>query len=98
MEIFAKFWAPTREDAAQETLARLEADLFGEATKTAGARPNFEVDSAYQGKEGVEMARAALERGPPYAMAFVDMRMPPGWDGLQTIERALGGRSRRCRW
>jgi diguanylate cyclase (GGDEF)-like protein len=32
------------------------------------------------------MARAALERGQPYAMAFVDMRMPPGWDGLQTIE------------
>jgi diguanylate cyclase (GGDEF)-like protein len=32
------------------------------------------------------MVRAALERGEPYAMAFVDMRMPPGWDGLQTIE------------
>ena len=32
------------------------------------------------------MARAALERGQPYAMAFVDMRMPPGWDGLKTIE------------
>src|SRR6202012_3213603 len=73
------------ENGAHETLAQLEADLFGEE-KTAGARPNFEVDSAYQGKEGVAMVRAALERGQPYAMAFVDMRMPPGWDGLQTIE------------
>ena len=32
------------------------------------------------------MAGAALAVGQPYAMAFVDMRMPPGWDGLKTIE------------
>src|SRR6202453_2333757 len=31
------------------------------------------------------MARAALARAQPYAMTFVDMRMPPGWDGLKTI-------------
>jgi diguanylate cyclase (GGDEF)-like protein len=83
---FRKVLSADAEDGAQETLARLEADLFGEAAKTAGARPNFSVDSAYQGKEGVAMVRAALDRGQPYAMAFVDMRMPPGWDGLQTIE------------
>ncbi|MGZ8385082.1 MAG: histidine kinase dimerization/phospho-acceptor domain-containing protein, partial [Nitrospira sp.] len=28
----------------------------------------------------------AYQRGNPYAVAFVDMRMPPGWDGLETIE------------
>jgi diguanylate cyclase len=33
------------------------------------------------------MAMQALVDGRPYAMAFVDMRMPPGWDGLKTIER-----------
>ena len=32
------------------------------------------------------MAGTALREGRPYAMAFVDMRMPPGWDGLKTIE------------
>jgi diguanylate cyclase len=82
---FRKVLSVEAEGVAHETLAQLEADLFGEA-KTAGVRPNFEVDSAYQGKDGVAMARAALEQGQPYAMAFVDMRMPPGWDGLQTIE------------
>ena len=82
---FRKVLSADAQDAGQETLARLEADLFG-AEKSAATRPNFEVDSAYQGKEGVAMARAARERGEPYAMAFVDMRMPPGWDGLQTIE------------
>jgi PAS domain S-box-containing protein len=45
----------------------------------------FEVDSAYQGEEGLAMVRSAAEEGRPYAMAFVDVRMPPGWDGIETI-------------
>ena len=46
----------------------------------------FEIDSAFQGQEGVARVQQALEEGRPYALAFVDMRMPPGWDGLETIE------------
>src|SRR5207249_3074633 len=45
-----------------------------------------EVDSALQGRDGVERARAAVAEGRPYSVAFVDMRMPPGWDGLETVE------------
>jgi diguanylate cyclase (GGDEF)-like protein len=74
------------EDSAQEVLATLEADIFGEPT-TAVARPTFEIGSVHQGQEGVEMAREALIEGRPYAVVFVDMRMPPGWDGLKTIEQ-----------
>ncbi|MDP9083214.1 MAG: EAL domain-containing protein, partial [Pseudomonadota bacterium] len=66
-------------------LESLEADIFGDAA-TAAAPPNFEVDSAYQGQRGVAMAHQANMDGRPYAMAFVDMRMPPGWDGLETIQ------------
>lgn len=47
----------------------------------------FELDSAYQGEEGYQKVCHSLEIGSPYAMAFVDMRMPPGWDGLKTIEK-----------
>jgi diguanylate cyclase (GGDEF)-like protein len=83
---FRKVLSVDADDRTHETLALLESDLFGDEERRTGARPNFEVDSAYQGKEGVAMVRAGLERGQPYAMAFVDMRMPPGWDGLQTIE------------
>ncbi len=45
----------------------------------------IEIESAYQGQEGVEKARRAVEAGKPFAIAFVDMRMPPGWDGIETI-------------
>lgn len=46
----------------------------------------FDVDCADQGQEGYRMVQQALEKGEPYALAFVDMRMPPGWDGVETIE------------
>lgn len=45
--------------------------------------PDFTVDLAVNGKQGYEMIKAALEAGNPYAVIFLDMRMP-GWDGLET--------------
>jgi len=73
--------------AGQEAgkMSAAEAALFGEQ-RPAVERPTFDVDSAMQGRDGVERAREALAEGRPYSVAFVDMRMPPGWDGLETIE------------
>ncbi|WP_137885998.1 EAL domain-containing protein [Pseudomonas sp. 2FE] len=65
-------------------LASSEAALFGDAPTVCQA---FELDSAYQGQEGLAMVRSAQAENRPYALAFVDMRMPPGWDGVETIER-----------
>jgi len=47
----------------------------------------FELSSAYQGKEALEKVTQSLKEEKPFAMAFVDVRMPPGWDGIETIER-----------
>jgi len=69
----------------RDGLDAVEAALFGDEPK---ATPlSFEIDSAFQGQEGLAKVEASLLEGRPYAMAFVDMRMPPGWDGVQTIER-----------
>ncbi|ABM39340.1 ATP-binding response regulator [Polaromonas naphthalenivorans] len=81
-EDFRKILAPR--PAARE-LDNFEAALFGQAE--APACDGYELDSAYQGRDGVAMVEAAVQAGRPYAMAFVDMRMPPGWDGVETIER-----------
>jgi EAL domain-containing protein (putative c-di-GMP-specific phosphodiesterase class I) len=64
-----------------------EVAVFGDAAKSTTALPVFQVDSATQGQEGVTMVRHARDRDQPYAVAFVDARMPPGWDGLETITR-----------
>ncbi len=45
--------------------------------------PNFNVDKAANGMEGVAMIKKALAEGKRYAVIFLDMRMP-GWDGLET--------------
>jgi diguanylate cyclase (GGDEF)-like protein len=76
----------TRADDGEADLAAAELAIFGESA-AADVRPTFDVDSALQGEQGVECVRAALAAGHPYAVAFVDMRMPPGWDGLETIEK-----------
>jgi diguanylate cyclase (GGDEF)-like protein len=61
-------------------------DLFDDPINTA-TWEGFELDSALQGQEGFDLVRRSLEEGRPYAMAFVDVRMPPGWDGVETVRR-----------
>ncbi len=83
-EDFRKILAP--ETAGTQAMDNLEALIFGDATP-AVPRTSFEVSSAYQGQEALILVRAALAAGQPFAMAFVDVRMPPGWDGIETISR-----------
>jgi PAS domain S-box-containing protein len=71
---------------ASGALENEEALLFGGSSK-ASTTPEFEIDSALQGQEGLELVRRSLQAGTPYALAFVDVRMPPGWDGVETISR-----------
>ena len=68
----------------EAALLASEAALFG---TVAPLRPVFQLDFAYQGQHALAMVMQALEQDRPYAMAFIDMRMPPGWDGVETIER-----------
>ncbi len=49
-------------------------------------KDNYHIDSALQGEAGFELVKKAVNGGLPYHLAFVDMRMPPGWDGMKTIE------------
>jgi PleD family two-component response regulator len=79
---FAKILADERDDAK---LSQIESIVFGE-TRAANLTPQFQVTFALQGQHGVELAQAACAAGKPFAVAFIDMRMPPGWDGLETIE------------
>jgi cyclic di-GMP phosphodiesterase len=62
--------------------------LLGEAPNES-ALPQFEVESAFQGKDGLAMVKSAKQDERPYALAFVDVRMPPGWDGIKTTRALL---------
>ncbi len=49
--------------------------------------PEFALSFAGQGQEGLHLAEEALAQGSPFAVAFIDIRMPPGWDGMETASR-----------
>ena len=78
---FRKILCP---DATASAVDELEASLF-DSEATPGVNTDFEMDSAFQGQEALVKVQQALADNRPYAMAFVDGRMPPGWDGVETI-------------
>jgi len=63
----------------------LESALF-EDEKSGTHQEGFDMECAVQGQDGWELVKTAVQEGRPFAVAFVDMRMPPGWDGVETIE------------
>ena len=65
-------------------IGALKASIFGDKPQPA-ARVDFELDSAHQGREALAKVQQSLTENRPYALAFVDGRMPPGWDGVETI-------------
>ncbi|ACB77408.1 response regulator [Opitutus terrae] len=69
-----------------ETIARAKTFFFGDDAPPSALAP-FTIDVALQGSEGLQKVQQALAAGEPYALAFVDIRMPPGWDGVETIAR-----------
>jgi len=82
---FRKIFAPP--DAGASALDDLEATLLDTPPPSAEPTAAFELVSAFQGHDALAQVIAATAAGRPFALAFVDMRMPPGWDGLETIER-----------
>jgi len=71
---------------ADAALQNAEAAIFD--TQAPVAPPfSFHVECALQGEQGLRMVEAAEAAAQPYAMAFIDMHMPPGWDGVETLNR-----------
>ena len=83
---FQKILMSSDSTGESDPLAGLVNSIFdGAAESDFQPSKKYEVDSASQGREGLAKVEAALLAGRPYAVAFVDMRMPPGWDGVETI-------------
>jgi len=87
-EDFKKILIKSKKDH-DAAFSELDKNLFGDASaenEEDKILSNFTIDTASQGKEGFEKIAAAFNAGKPYALAFVDIRMPPGMDGVQTIK------------
>jgi len=83
-EDYQKVLCPSSRD--HKLLDDLEAMLFGEAPVAETEEVSFEIDSAFQGQVGLELVQKSIAAEDPYRVAFIDMRMPPGWNGLRTAK------------
>jgi serine phosphatase RsbU (regulator of sigma subunit) len=64
--------------------AILEHELFSDSeTLSMKNLPLYQIDDSFQGEEAIAMVDAADREGVPYAVIFMDVRMPPGMDGIQ---------------
>ncbi|PAX08560.1 putative bifunctional diguanylate cyclase/phosphodiesterase [Sphingomonas lenta] len=81
---YRRCFAPTGPDDA---LAAMASELFGEDAPAPDAVPEFELVHHNQGLDAVAEVERALAEGRPFAVAFIDVRMPPGIDGRETARR-----------
>jgi CheY-like chemotaxis protein len=87
-DIFQTFCDILISEKDSREVDKMEAELFGHTQHAAGSTSMYKCELYYapQGKDGVTIIKQASEEGKPFSLAFVDMRMPPGWNGLETIK------------
>jgi CheY-like chemotaxis protein len=84
---FRKILDPPPSSRGGLALDALEAEIFGQPSVARKGHTAFELHTATQGREGCDVVSRMLRIGRPIALAFVDMRMPPGWDGVETAAK-----------
>ena len=82
---------PRKISAESESVSMAASILFDKPSEVimnhrASNIPNFSVHKAANGMEGLEMVKKSIANESPYAVIFLDMRMP-GWDGMETAEQ-----------
>lgn len=85
-EDYLKILAPHKTAKETNSFKQMESEFFGNSNKESPLL-NYEIDSAYQGEEALKMVKTAVALECPYAVTFMDILMPPGWDGIETIKR-----------
>lgn len=73
-------------DDPRAILQQFQDDILGESNPMESSA-TFRVDSAFQGQEGIEQIRQSYKDDDPVILAFIDVRMPPGIDGIETSSR-----------
>jgi len=89
-EDFKSIILPHESDLDEEN-ELLGEELFGDedtfSNTASGALAGYTIDDAYQGEDAINMVEQAYKEGAPYCLVFMDVRMPPGIDGIETIKR-----------
>lgn len=83
LEELKKILAPSKKGHSE--LSELESRLFGDNAKSA-TKTSYDVTLCNQGDEAIVKVAEAIKNNTPFAVVFLDVRMPPGPDGVTTAE------------
>jgi len=86
LDDYKRILVPVAETRDDGLFARLERDLIGAAV---GHKrfPEIGVVAVAQGQAAIDAVRAAIDQGRPFAVAFIDLYLGRGLDGLRTAEQ-----------
>lgn len=82
---FEEMLKPTLAKASTDSLAKVFDPQIDE-----DFLPEFELLHAQSGKEAYAKVKEAIQADNPIAVAYIDIRMPPGWDGVETTRKIRG--------
>jgi two-component system, NtrC family, sensor kinase len=71
-------------NASLASLDDFERAMGGDVV-TAPTLPVYDLAFMFQGEDAIRAVSDARQQGRPFSLAFVDIRMPPGIDGIETI-------------
>jgi len=87
LDVFHTVFGPKEDAAHGSSLAALGQLLSDPAVASSPRAKSFALDTAFQGQDGFALVKKALNDGAPYTLVFIDMRMPPGWNGIETARK-----------
>jgi len=82
LECYKEAFSESDTTEHMQALDALDAELF-DTDDDAPEAPTFEIVSCSQGQDAIEAAREAANDGHPFDVVILDVRMPPGIDGVE---------------
>ncbi len=82
LECYREAFAEDDSTNQWQTLNTLAAELFHPKTDIKD-QPTFDIVACSQGDDAIKVAEAAQEAGEPFDVVILDVRMPPGIDGVE---------------
>jgi CheY-like chemotaxis protein len=82
LQAYRDAFADTESTQEMKALDALAAELF-EPDDTSDDEPHFDVVACSQGDDAISLAEKAADEGHPFDVVILDVRMPPGIDGVE---------------
>ncbi len=82
LQAYREAFSDTESTQEMRALDALAAELF-ESSHIADDEPHFDVVACSQGNDAIDLAKRAANDGQPFDVVILDVRMPPGIDGVE---------------